>query len=43
MPIVDVTEFMLNRVIGYTASPDHFSPRTPVFSYKNEVPFVRYE
>ena len=43
MPIVDVTEFMLNRVIGYTASPEHFSPRTPVFSYKNEVPFVRYE
>ena len=43
MPVVDVTAFMLNRVTTYAAAPDHFNPRTPVFSYKNEVPFVRYE
>jgi 8-oxo-dGTP pyrophosphatase MutT (NUDIX family) len=43
MPIVDVTEFMLNRVTTYTAAPDRFNPRAPVFSYKNEAPFVRYE
>ncbi len=43
MPVVDVTEFMLNRVSAYAADPAGFDPRTPVFSYKNEVPFVRYE
>jgi 8-oxo-dGTP pyrophosphatase MutT (NUDIX family) len=43
MPVVDVTEFMLNRIIAYAAAPERFNPRTPVFSYKNEVPFVRYE
>jgi len=43
MPIVDVTEFMLNRVVGYAAAPEKFNPQTPVFSYKNEVPYVRYE
>ena len=43
MPVVDVTEFMLNRVTTYAAAPDRFNPRTPVFSYRDEVPFVRYE
>ncbi len=43
MPVVDVTEFMLDRVTGYAAAPERFDPRTPVFSYKNELPFVRYE
>jgi 8-oxo-dGTP pyrophosphatase MutT (NUDIX family) len=43
MPVVDVTEFMLNRVIAYAAAPLRFDPRTPVFSYKDDVPFVRYE
>jgi 8-oxo-dGTP pyrophosphatase MutT (NUDIX family) len=43
MPIVDVTEFMLSRVISYAAAPSDFSPRRPVFSYKGDVAFVRYE
>jgi 8-oxo-dGTP pyrophosphatase MutT (NUDIX family) len=43
MPVVDVTEFMLNRVNSYSVAPPHFNPPTPVFSYKNEVPFVHYE
>jgi len=43
MPVVDVTEFMLNRVIAYAADPLRFDPRAPVFSYKDDVPFVRYE
>jgi 8-oxo-dGTP pyrophosphatase MutT (NUDIX family) len=42
MPIVDVTEFMLNRAITYSAAPDRFDPMTPVFSYKGEVPIVKY-
>jgi 8-oxo-dGTP pyrophosphatase MutT (NUDIX family) len=43
MPVVDVTEFMLNRVTSYAAAPLHFNHRTPVFSYNDDVPFVRYE
>ena len=43
MPIVDVTEFMLNRVTSYATAPLNFDVRTPVFSYKDEVPVVRYE
>jgi 8-oxo-dGTP pyrophosphatase MutT (NUDIX family) len=43
MPVVDVTEFMLNRIIGYAAAPLNFNPKTPVFSYKGEASFVRYE
>jgi len=43
MPIVDVTEFMLKRVTDYAAAPGHFESRTPVFSYKSELPFIRYE
>jgi len=34
---------MLNRIIRYVATPRSFDPKTPVFSYKREVPFVRYE
>ena len=43
MPVVDVTEFMLNRVSSYAAAPLNFNVRTPVFSYQDEVPVVRYE
>jgi len=43
MPVVDVTEFMLNRLIAFAADPLRFDPRTPIFSYKDDVPFVRYE
>ena len=43
MPVVDVTEFMLNRAIAYAADPLRFDPRTPIFSYKDDAPFVRYE
>src|SRR5664280_607073 len=43
MPVVDVTEFMLNRVTSYVAAPLNLNLRTPVFSYKDDVPFVRYE
>ena len=43
MPVVDVTEFMLNRVIGYAADPLRFDARTPIFSYRDDGPFVRYE
>jgi len=43
MPIVDVTEFMLNRVIAHAAAGDDFPNRTPVFSYKADTAVVRYE
>ncbi len=43
MPIVDVTEFMLSRVLSYAAAPLEYGPRRPVFSYKGDVAFVRYE
>jgi hypothetical protein len=39
MPVVDVTEFFN----AYTAVPEHFDNRSPVFFYRNEVPYVRYE
>jgi 8-oxo-dGTP pyrophosphatase MutT (NUDIX family) len=43
LPIVDVTEFMLNRVTSYVAARSNFDYRTPVFSYNGETPFVHYE
>jgi 8-oxo-dGTP pyrophosphatase MutT (NUDIX family) len=43
MPVVDVTEFMLNRIIAYAADPLRFEARTPIFSYRDDAPFVRYE
>jgi len=43
MPVVDVTEFMLNRLIAFAADPLRFEARTPVFSYKDDAPFVRFE
>jgi 8-oxo-dGTP pyrophosphatase MutT (NUDIX family) len=43
MPIVDVTEFMLNRVIAYAAAGDDIPDRTPLFSYKADTAVVRYE
>lgn len=43
MPVVDVTEFMLNRLIAYARDPLRFEARTPVFAYKDDAPFVRYE
>lgn len=42
-PVVDVTEFMLNRLIAFAADPLRFEARTPVFSYKDDAPFVRFE
>jgi 8-oxo-dGTP pyrophosphatase MutT (NUDIX family) len=43
MPVVDVTEFMLNRLIAYAADPVFFETRTPIFSYRDDGPFVRFE
>jgi 8-oxo-dGTP pyrophosphatase MutT (NUDIX family) len=43
LPVVDVTEFMLNRLITYTADPVRFDRRAPCFSYEGDKPFVRYE
>ncbi|MCW5772137.1 MAG: NUDIX hydrolase [Rhodospirillaceae bacterium] len=43
MPVVDVTEFMLNRIIAYAHDPLRFDPRAPIFSYRDDAPFVRYE
>jgi 8-oxo-dGTP pyrophosphatase MutT (NUDIX family) len=43
MPVVDVTEFMLNRIIAFAADPLRFETRTPIFSYRDDGPFVRYE
>ena len=43
LPVVDVTEFMLNRISNYAAASPEFNPLTPIFSYKDEVPFVHYE
>jgi 8-oxo-dGTP pyrophosphatase MutT (NUDIX family) len=43
MPVVDVTEYMLNRVIAYAADPLRFEMRTPIFSYRDDGPFVRME
>jgi 8-oxo-dGTP pyrophosphatase MutT (NUDIX family) len=43
MPVVDVTEFMLNRLIAYAADPLRFDARTPIFSYRDDGPFVRME
>lgn len=43
MPVVDVTEFMLNRLIAYAADPLRCDVRTPIFSYRDDGPFVRYE
>jgi 8-oxo-dGTP pyrophosphatase MutT (NUDIX family) len=43
MPVVDVTEFMLNRIIAYARDPLRFDARTPVFSYRDDGPVVRYE
>jgi hypothetical protein len=33
---------MLNRVSSYAAASPEFNPLTPVFSYKDDVPFVQY-
>ena len=43
MPVVDVTEFMLNRLIAYARDPLRFETRTPIFAYKDDAPFLRYE
>jgi 8-oxo-dGTP pyrophosphatase MutT (NUDIX family) len=43
LPIVDVTEFMLGRVINYAADPLRFDGKAPCFAYEGETPFVRYE
>ncbi len=43
LPVVDITEFMLNRLIAYAADPLRQDPRTPVFTYRDDAPFVRFE
>jgi 8-oxo-dGTP pyrophosphatase MutT (NUDIX family) len=43
MPIVDVTEFMLDRIVSYAAHPASVGSKTPVFAYTGDTPFVRYE
>lgn len=43
MPVVDVTEFMLNRIIAYARDPLRFDPRAPIFSYRDDAPFLRWE
>ncbi len=41
--IVDVTEFMLNRVLAYAANRPGFETQTPLFSYDDDVAVIRYE
>ena len=43
MPIIEVIEFVLNRIIRYVAAPRSCDPKRPVFPYKREVPFGRYQ
>lgn len=43
MPVVDVTEFMLRRVIDTPATRLDPGLRTPVFAYRRETAFIRYE
>jgi 8-oxo-dGTP pyrophosphatase MutT (NUDIX family) len=43
MPLVDVTEFMLNRLVAYASTSDRCIGSTPLFTYKLNVPVVRYE
>ncbi len=43
MPILDVTEFMLKCLILHADAPPRCKPRAPVFSYKDDIPFVRYQ
>jgi hypothetical protein len=38
-----VTEYMLNRLIAYEAEPLRFYVSTPIFSYRDDGPFVRME
>lgn len=42
MPILDVTEFMLNRLLAYADDPN-VEARSPVFSYRGETAFIRYQ
>ena len=42
MPVVDVTEFMLNRVSSYAAASPEFNPLTPVFRRRTKSPSADY-
>jgi 8-oxo-dGTP pyrophosphatase MutT (NUDIX family) len=43
LPIVDVTDFMLKRLLICAADPLRFNSRTPGFFYKGDVPYIRYQ
>lgn len=42
LPIVDVTEFMLGELERLLAAPERHT-RTPLFAYRLDKPFVRYD
>lgn len=42
LPIVDVTEFMLGEIARLTAAPEDRARARPLFSYRNQVTYVRY-
>ena len=43
LPVVDVTEFMLNRLWTLAHEPRHRAGRTPLFAYREDRPFVTWE
>ncbi len=43
LPVVDVTEFMLNRVLAWRADPHGLGGRTPLFAYRDGAPFLRWD
>jgi 8-oxo-dGTP pyrophosphatase MutT (NUDIX family) len=43
LPVVDVTEFMLNRLWAFAADARALGPRTPRFGYRDDRPHVTYE
>ena len=42
LPIIDVTEFMLNNLLAFAADPETYDPGAPVFCYRGAIPLVRY-
>ncbi len=42
LPIIDVTEFMLSEVARWLSARRRHKPGRPLFSYRNNVPVVRY-
>jgi 8-oxo-dGTP pyrophosphatase MutT (NUDIX family) len=43
LPVVDVTEFMLNRLFAWHAGRHRDEGRTPLFSYRGDGPFVSWD